>query len=92
MKRRISVQFCLMMTSSSVGHAAFIHGAPAAGIEHPNGREYRRRRLAKHEAFEQRVGRQAIGAMQPAFGAFTRGIEAGRSVRPARSITIPPQV
>jgi hypothetical protein len=37
-----------------------------------------RRRLAEHEAFEQRIGCQPVGAVQPAFGAFARRIEAGQ--------------
>jgi hypothetical protein len=35
-----------------------------------------RRRLAEHEAFEQRIGRQPVGPVQPALGAFPNGIEA----------------
>ena len=36
------------------------------------------RRLPEHQAFEQRVGRQPVGAVEPRLGHFARGIEPGR--------------
>ena len=42
------------------------------------GEDVLRRRLAEHEAFEQAVRRQAVGAVEPRLGDFARRIEAGR--------------
>ena len=44
----------------------------------PIGDDVLRRRFAEHEAFEQAVGGEAVGAVKPRLGDFARGIESRR--------------
>ena len=48
--------------------------------------------LREDEAFEERVGGEAVGAVQPRAGHFAQGVEARHGRAPARSTCRPPQV
>jgi hypothetical protein len=81
MKRRISVQFCLTTTSSSdsvtrLSSHSRIGGHRGEGV--PALEHVLRGGFAEHEAFEQRVRGEAVGAVEAALGAFARGPQAGQ--------------
>ena len=64
----------------AVGNPAFVPGADLRhfGEPVPIGEDVLRRRLAEHEAFEQAVRRQAVGAVEARLGHLARGVEARR--------------
>ena len=81
MKRRISRQLCWTITSSSESVTRLSsHGRIGGRRGHlvEMAADMRGGRLAEHEAFEQRVGGEAVGAVQPRLRAFARRIEAGQ--------------
>ena len=61
----------------AVGDPAFVPAADGGNVGQivPVGSDMLRRRLAEHQAFEQAVGGQAIGAVQPRLGDLPGGIE-----------------
>ncbi len=62
-----------------IGHAAFVPRQDRGRFVEvvPHREDVARCRLAEDEAFEQGIGREAIGAVQPALGAFTRRPQPG---------------
>ena len=81
MKRRISVQFCLITTSSSES-VTRLSSQPriggGAGKAVPVGGDMLRRRLAEDEAFEQGIGGEPVGAVQAGLADLAHRIEAGQ--------------